>query len=191
MMFANRRDWEGLAMRQKLEVVVLAARPAYRAIVEHVSQVSDIRFVDETSPHAARVLLDFPTTWTFAKLDQLNSVERARTVVVVQSQSGPYSDVVGSYHVSGVVAAGDDESLISGIYAAAAALRTYTWRSGLTYMELRVTRLLLQGLDTREAATRLRVTTKTINAHISNALSKLGYSSRSQYIAALLAYHAA
>ena len=44
---------------------------------------------------------------------------------------------------------------------------------------------------TREAATRLRVTTKTINAHISNALSKLGYSSRSQYIAALLAYHAA
>lgn len=190
MLVPKRREGD-VEMGQKLEVVVLAARPAYRAIVEHVTQLSDIQFVDEPSPHSARVLLDFPTTWTFDKLDQLNSVERARTVVVVQSQAGPYSDVVGSYHVSGVVAAGDDESLISGIYAAAAALRTYTWRSGLTYMELRVTRLLLQGLDTRAAASRLRVTTKTINAHISNALSKLGYSSRSQYIAALLAYHAA
>ncbi len=178
-------------MGQKLDVVLHAARPAYRALIQHVAQLSDIQFVDESSPHAARVLLDFPATWSFAELDQLNSVERARTVVVVQSQSGPYSDVIGSYHVSGVVVAGDDESLISGIYAAAAALRTYSWRSGLTYMELRVTRLLLQGLDTSAAAKRLRVTTKTINAHISNALSKLGYSSRSQYIAALLAHHSA
>lgn len=178
-------------MGQKLGVLVDAARPTYRAILQHVPDVSDIYFVDEPSPHAARVLLDFPTTWSFSKLDELNSIERARTIVVIQGQSGPYSDVVASYHVSGVVTAGEDEPLISGIYAAAAALRTYSWRSGLTYMELRVTRLLLQGLDTRAAANRLRVTTKTINAHISNALSKLGYSSRSQYIAALLAYHVA
>lgn len=174
-------------MGQKLGVAVLTAQPAFQAIVQHVPQVSDIYFVDEGGPQAVRVILDFPTTWSFMRLDQLNSVERARTVVVVQSRSNPYADVVGSFHVSSVVTVGDDEALISGIYAAAASLRTYTWRSGLTYMELRVTRLLLQGYDTYAAANKLRVTPKTVNAHVSNALSKLGYRSRAQFIAALLA----
>jgi DNA-binding CsgD family transcriptional regulator len=181
----------GATVSKKLGVAVIAARPAYRALVQHVPDISNIYFVDELGPFSARVLLDFPTTWSFDKLDSLNSVERARTLVVVQSPPGPYSDVVASYHVSGVVCAGDDEALISGIYAAAAALRTYSWRSGLTYMELRVTRLLLQGLDTGAVAQKLRVTTKTINAHVSNALSKLGYESRSQFVAALLAHHTA
>ncbi|SRR5690554_4084387 len=178
-------------MARKLGVAVIAAHSAYRALVRHVPEISDIYFVDELGPFSARVLLDFPTTWSFARLDELNSIERARTLVVVQSGAGPYSDVVASYHVSGVVSAGDDAALVSGIYAAAAAMRTYSWQSGLTYMELRVTRLLLQGLDTASAASKLRVTTKTINAHVSNALSKLGYESRAQYIAALLAYHSA
>lgn len=178
-------------MGRKLGVALIAARPAFKAIVQHVPGISDIYFVDELGPFAARVLLDFPTTWSFRVLDSLNSVERARTLVVVQSSLGSYSDVVASYHVSGVVGAGDDEALISGIYAAAAAMRTYGWRSGLTYMELRVTRLLLQGLDTASAAQALRVTSKTINAHVSNAIQKLGFESRAQYIAALLAYHKA
>lgn len=51
--------------------------------------------------------------------------------------------------------------------------------------------MLLQGLDTSSVATKLKVTPKTVNAHVSNALSKLGFESRAQYIAALLAYHAA
>lgn len=178
-------------MAKRLGVAVIAARPAYRALIQHVPEISNIYFVDELGPFSARVLLDFPTTWSFAKLDGLDSIERARTLVVVQSATGPYSDVVASYHVSGVVSAGDDDALVSGIYAAAAAMRTYSWRSGLTYMELRVTRLLLQGLDTSSVATKLKVTPKTVNAHVSNALSKLGFESRAQFIAALLAYHAA
>lgn len=176
---------------RKLGVAVIAARPAFKALIQHVAESSNIYFVDELAPFSARVLLDFPTTWSFSRLDALNSVERARTLVVVQSSAGAYSDVIASYHVSGVVSAGDDDALVSGIYAAAAAMRTYTWRSGLTYMELRVTRLLLQGLDTTSVAEKLRVTTKTVNAHVSNALSKLGYESRAQFVAALLAHHAA
>lgn len=180
-----------MEVAKRLGVAVIAARPAYRALIQHVPEISNIYFVDELGPFSARVLLDFPTTWAFGKLDELNSVERARTLVVVQSANGPYTDVVASYHVSGVVCAGDDDALISGIYAAAAAMRTYSWRSGLTYMELRVTRLLIQGLDTATVAERLRVTPKTINAHVSNAITKLGYESRSQFIAALLASYAA
>jgi len=37
-----------------------------------------------------------------------------------------------------------------------------------------------------ELADRLRITSKTVNAHVSNILNKLGHESRSQYIAALL-----
>lgn len=53
-------------------------------------------------------------------------------------------------------------------------------------MELRVTRLLLAGMGTEDVATRLRVSGKTVNAHISNVLVKLGYENRAQYIAAIL-----
>jgi DNA-binding CsgD family transcriptional regulator len=72
--------------------------------------------------------------------------------------------------VSGVVCSTDEPALLSGVYAAATAQRTYQWRSGLTYMELRVTRALLRGLDTRGIATSLSISAKTVNAHVSNIL---------------------
>src|SRR5690554_5721789 len=52
-------------MGRKLGVALIAARPAFKAIVQHVPGISDIYFVDELGPFSARVLLDFPTTWSF------------------------------------------------------------------------------------------------------------------------------
>jgi DNA-binding NarL/FixJ family response regulator len=60
--------------------------------------------------------------------------------------------------------------------------------SGLTRSELRIVRLLLQGYETREIARRADASEKTVNAHISNVLGKLGYRDRAQLIAKVLGY---
>ncbi len=137
----------------------------------------------------AEIILDFPLMWAYGQLDQMNSVQRARTLVVTQGTHPAYQDCLASYHVSGVVDTTNDTALLSGIYAAAAAQRTYQWQSGLTYMELRVTRLLLQGKDTRSMAEELSISFKTVNAHVSNILGKLGLDNRTQYVSALVRYH--
>ena len=87
-----------------------------------------------------------------------------------------------------MVEATDEKSLLSAVYAASDAQRIYQYQSGLTYMELRVTRLLLLGDDTRQLARKLHISHKTGNAHVSNILCKLGYESRAQYLAALLGH---
>ncbi|MDP8909541.1 MAG: helix-turn-helix transcriptional regulator, partial [Chloroflexota bacterium] len=48
----------------------------------------------------------------------------------------------------------------------------------LTASELRVARLAAAGLTNREIAQQLYVTRKTVEMHVSNALKKLGISSR-------------
>jgi len=176
-------------MITRLEVRLIASSDMYKELLRHINENSDIRLSSSHGNPVAHVLLDFPTAWSFSQLEEMNSVERARTVVVVQGRHGAYSDVVASFHVSGVVPASDQSDLVSSIYAAASSLRTYIWKSGLTYMELRVTRLLLRGCDTRTAAAHLKISTKTVNAHISNAIGKLGFDSRAQFIAALLSQH--
>lgn len=178
-------------MQQSVEVDLIASSETYKELIRSLEEDSGIRFTTAYSNPVAYILLDFPTTWSFLQLERMNSVDRAKTVVVVQGRQSAYSDLVASFHVSGVIAATDQGSIVSSIYAAAASMRTYSWKSGLTYMELRVTRLLLRGCDTKTVASRLKVSTKTVNAHISNAMGKLGYESRAQYIAALLAQHSA
>jgi DNA-binding CsgD family transcriptional regulator len=141
------------------------------------------------SQYLARVILDFPLAWAFKRLEAMDSIIRARTLVVTQGTHPAYLDCLASFHVSGVVNATDEPSLLSGIYSAATAQRTYHWKSNLTYMELRVSRALLQGLETREIASRLSISTKTVNAHISNVLCKTGTENRSQYLAQILAHN--
>ena len=48
---------------------------------------------------------------------------------------------------------------------------------------------VVQGYDTASAAESLRVTQKTVNAHVSNILTKLGLDTRAQYVATLIAHH--
>lgn len=182
---------EVIAVEEHVGIKLGVAIKDYAQLLASILSRGDLFVANNEGERLAHVIVDLPVTWAFKQLENLNSVERARTVVIVQGPHAAYSDIVASFHVSGVVPVGQDPEIVSSIYAAAAALRTYNWQSSLTYMELRVSRLLLKGYDTEAAARELRVSTKTINAHISNAIGKLGYDSRAQYVAALLGQHRA
>ncbi|HEX7004372.1 MAG TPA: helix-turn-helix transcriptional regulator [Trueperaceae bacterium] len=159
---------------------------SFRPLVEGVLARAGMPTTEKFKHGVAKVVLDFPLTWAFGQLEPLNSFERSHTVVCTQAHHPAYLDCLGSYHLSAVVDCTDENSLLGAVYAASAAQRIYQYDSGLTYMELRVTRLLLMGHDTRELARQLRISHKTVNAHVSNILCKLGYDSRAQYVAILM-----
>jgi DNA-binding CsgD family transcriptional regulator len=167
-------------------VDVDASHANYEKIVEDALREAKLLTPDGPVQYLARVVLDYPLTWAIARLERSNSIMRARTLVATQATHPVYLDCLASYHVAAVVTSTDVPALLSGVYAAATAQKTYQWRSGLTYMELRVTRLLLQGRDTRAAAASLSISAKTVNAHVSNILCKLGYENRAQFVAHLL-----
>ncbi len=168
---------------------IVTADVGFSSLVKPVVDKIDTTAENWSNGNYAHILLDFPLTWAVGQLTRMNSVERARTVVATQGSHAAYKDMLAAFHVSSVVDAHDANGLITGIYAAASALKVYQWQSGLTYMELRVTRLLVQGYDTASAAESLRVTPKTVNAHVSNILTKLGLETRAQYVATLVAHH--
>ena len=159
---------------------------SFRPLVEGVLNRAGMPTSDQFSHGVAKVVLDFPLAWAFEQLEPLNSFERSHTVVCTQAHHPAYLDCLGSYHLSAVVNCTDENSLLAAVYAASSAQRIYQYDSGLTYMELRVTRLLLMGHDTRALARELRISHKTVNAHVSNILCKLGYESRAQYVANLM-----
>lgn len=173
-------------MKKPVGIQISSSHPVFESLLETLLARPDLDPCDHGRTGVAHIVLDYPLTWAFRQLEQLDSVERARTLVTTQAHHPGYLDSLASYHVSGVVSAADDHALLSAVYAAATSQKTYHWRSGLTYMELRVIRLLIMGNDTRAAADQLGISYKTINAHVSNVLCKLGYSSRAQLIAGLL-----
>ncbi len=172
--------------KDKIGSRIAASHPNYERLIEDTLRKAKLLDDDGPTTYLAHVVLDFPLTWALARLEDLDSVLRARTVVATQATHPVYLDCIASYHVSGVVNSLDEPALLSGVYAAATAQRTYQWRSGLTYMELRVTRALLRGLDTKDIAALLSISTKTVNAHVSNILGKSGAETRAQYVAQLL-----
>lgn len=167
---------------------IVTADAGFTRLVQPVVDKIDTSADSWSNGSFAHVLLDFPLTWALGQLNRMNSVERARTVVATQATHPAYLDMLAAFHVSSVVNAQDANALITGIYAAASALKVYQWKSGLTYMELRVTRLLVMGYDTASAAESLRVTQKTVNAHVSNILTKLDLDTRAQYVAKLMTH---
>jgi len=172
--------------RNKVGTRIAASHPNYERLVEDALRRAKLLDDDGPTTYLAHVVLDYPLTWALARLEKLDSVLRARTLIATQATHPVYLDCLASYHVSGVVNSTDEPALLSGVYAAATAQRTYQWRSGLTYMELRVTRALLRGLDTKAVATHLSISTKTVNAHVSNILCKSAAETRAQYVAQLL-----
>lgn len=172
---------------RRIGITLRAAHETFAQLLRHLFGRMGIEPSENASAGKAEVILDFPLTWAFTQLDTLNSIEKARTLVVTQGVHPAYLDCLASYHISGVVLAIDEPAVLSGIYAAAAAQRVYQWKSGLTYMELRISRLLIKGFDTKQCASELRVSFKTVNAHVSNILSKLELDNRTQLVAALLA----
>jgi DNA-binding CsgD family transcriptional regulator len=171
---------------RQVGVEIDAAHASFERLIEPVLDAAGLLDPPEPVRYLAHIILDYPLTRAIPRLERCNSVIRARTLVMTQATHPVYQDCLASYHVAGVVSSTDEPAILSGVYAAASAQKTYQWKSGLTYMELRVTRLLLQGLDTRTSAERLSISTKTVNAHVSNVLGKLGYDSRAQLIACLL-----
>jgi DNA-binding CsgD family transcriptional regulator len=57
---------------------------------------------------------------------------------------------------------------------------------GLTDREKTITRLVCQGLPTREIAGRLHLTTDTVQDHLKSIFDKTGVHSRGQLVAAIL-----
>ncbi len=169
-----------------LGVQVHSSHPTFLTLIQEVMDRPDVEPQGTGESGVAHVLLDFPLTWTLYQLERLDSIDRARTLIVTQSAHPAYLDCLASYHVSGVATSTDARGIVAGLYAAASAQRSYHYKSPLTFMELRVVRLLLMGYDTQRAAKDLGVSYKTVNAHVSNALCKLGYDNRAQLVVHLL-----
>ncbi|MDZ7801537.1 MAG: helix-turn-helix transcriptional regulator [Trueperaceae bacterium] len=167
---------------QSLPVHVHSSHPTFISLIQEVMDRPDVEPSMASDPNVAHVLLDFPLTWSMYQLERLDSIDRARTLIVTQAIHPAYLDCLASYHVSGVVTSTDGRGLVAALYAAAAAQRSYHYKSPLTFMELRVVRLLLMGFDTKRAARDLGVSFKTVNAHVSNALCKLGHDNRAQLV---------
>ena len=150
-------------MSMESGIKIVTADAGFSSLVQPVVEKIDTSAENWTNGNYAHVLLDFPLTWAIGQLTRMNSVERARTVVATQATHVAYKDMLAAFHVSSVVDAHDANGLITGIYAAASAMKVYQWKSGLTYMELRVTRLLVQGYDTASAAESLRACAGSIS----------------------------
>jgi DNA-binding CsgD family transcriptional regulator len=167
-------------------VQVHSSHPAFLSLIQDVMDRPDVEPYGSGESGVAHVMLDFPLTWALYQLERLDSIDRAQTLIVTQAAHPAYLDCLASYHVSGVATSTDVHGIVAGLYAAASAQRSYHYRSPLTFMELRVVRLLLMGYDTQRAARDLGVSYKTINAHVSNALCKLGYDTRAQLVVHLM-----
>lgn len=172
--------------KAKYGAQIQASHPAYEKLIDTALRQAKLVTDDGPVTYLAHVLLDYPLTWALSRLEHMDSLRRSRTVVATQAEHPAYLDCLASYHVSGVVTSTDEPALLSGIYAAATSQRAYRWRSGLTYMELRVARALLVGYDTKGVAAALSISSKTVNAHVSNILCKCSVESRAQFIAQLL-----
>jgi DNA-binding NarL/FixJ family response regulator len=171
---------------ERVSSTIEASHESYLRIIEEPLRRAKLWQTEGPTRYLAHVLMDFPLTWAMKRLEHMDSIIRARTLVATQGAHPIYLDCIASYHVSGVVNSVDEPALLSGIYAAATSQRTYHWQSGLTYMELRVTRALMLGLDTKDVAAKLSITAKTVNAHVSNVLCKTGAENRAQYLAQIL-----
>lgn len=168
------------------KALIHTSHPGYAALLKPSFKSVGIELAEAFEHGTARVLLDYPLTYALRELDSLSSFERSHTLVCTQARHDVYYDCLASFHVATVAHTFDDYGVIAGTHAAASAQRHYTYRSGLTYMELRVTRLLLLAVAKDDLTGHLNITSKTVNAHISNILTKLGHESRTQYVADLL-----
>lgn len=138
------------------------------------------------------IVLDTDPSKTTAMLEGMNSIERARTAVVTLAHSAILSDVLASYHISGIYnvppegAGVDSLRLTNVLIGAAIGQRSHQWSSGLTYMELRVLRLLLAGKSRTDIARRLSISTKTVTSHCSNIVAKTAADSITDLVDKLL-----
>lgn len=153
---------------------ILSSHPAFHRLVPGIQHAPP-------TPGVPVLVLDFPTGFALRELEA-DSVPCSRTTVVTASGSLEYRDCLASYQVRAVQMIGDDHAVQRSLSSNGRA----AYVSRLTMTERLVLRLLLQGYSNTQVAARLRVTNKTISAHVSNMLRKLGYESRAQLVAGIL-----
>ena len=113
----------------RVGVEIDAAHVAYERLIEPTLEEAGLLVSTGEARYVANVVLDYPLTWAFSRLERLNSIVRARTVVLTQASHPVYLDCIASYHVSGVVNSTDEPAILGGVYAAANAQKTreLTW----------------------------------------------------------------
>jgi DNA-binding CsgD family transcriptional regulator len=171
-----------------LSVVVQASDELLHKLVSGMVTQAGFALIERYQPGAVYLVVDNPLCWAFNALEALPKRERRFAVVSTQVRHPVYTDCLMSYQLSSVFFHTDAARGIAALYAAAAGATSTTMTSGLTPSELRIVRLLLQGHETREIARKVRAAEKTVNAHISNVLGKLGYKDRAQLVAKVLGY---
>lgn len=168
------------------KALIHASHSGYAALISSQLEAVHVNFTNEFKHGVARILLDYPLTFALRELSTLSSFERSHTLVCTQAVHDVYLDCLASFHVASVTNTFDTYGVVAGVHSAANARRHYSYQSALTFMELRVTRLLLLATAKTTLAQQLNITSKTVNAHVSNILMKVGHESRAQYVAALL-----
>lgn len=125
------------------------------------------------------LLLDMPRGYALKRLWQTDgSLRRAKTVVVTDNPDRVYRDVLLARGPAAVVDL-DADAITAAVKGRRVEGVTQD-RQILTWMEAQTVGLALLGMSTAELGERLRITTKTVNAHISSAIRKAGASSRSE-----------
>lgn len=154
-----------------------------------------------TDEEHAYLLLAAKPIQAIASLENTGFLQRKRTSVCIP-QSATAGDLLGdmiaSYHVCAVRQVPKPDSLTTdhavranvmlALSAALTGTRTYQWQSNLTYMELRIARLLTQEKDTNDIATMLSISAGTVRSHISNMCAKLGLDGNRELRSYLVAY---
>lgn len=171
-----------------VSLLIRASHPCLQEIVGQLLTQAGYHLAKLSQAATVHEVIDQPPRWAFEALKALPRATRRRTVVSTAATHPVYLDCLALYRVSGVFVAMDEAAANAAIHAASLGMVSYRPTSGLTPTELRIVRLLLQGHETREIARRVRVTEKTVNTHISNALGKLGYKNRVQLVARVLGY---
>ena len=182
--------------------------PWIRRAIERVSELADWLSVpvkeshtypddDEESNHAF-VLIGHAQPVISTLNNEALAWHRARTGVLIPYRAihdkGVTEDLVASYHVAFVrtvpvalhaAVVGDTRvdyefslAAMGAIFSGATLTKTYQWRSGLTYMEMRVLRLNVLGYVNEEIASLLSLSESTVRSHIYNIVAKLSLNGR-------------
>ena len=124
----------------------------------------------------ATVILDIPTGYALEQLDAKTTSERRSTIVITPATHPAYHDILASYYIRQVVPADNEAALgiMRAIIKDDAFSPTYQSKTGLTFTQARVLRLILRGASSKEAAARLGLAVSSINAHVANVFSLLG-----------------
>ncbi|MBO0806067.1 MAG: response regulator transcription factor [Nocardiopsaceae bacterium] len=105
---------------------------------------------------------------------------RTRQAVRAGAAGVLYKDIDPDALVRAILAAGDGNLLLAPEAAAAVADGGSRTRDSLTAREREVLALIAEGKSNREIARCLRVSEKTVKAHVSSVLAKLGVQDRTQ-----------